>query len=181
MCANGSLSKIIDDLYDHISNEMSEFQERGSGWSPIEIVHLEININKYQPIMGSNCFPLPNHLANRKACISVRNNDVYCLKWALISAFAKVEQNIRRPALYKRKGVHNIKSNILTVNRQVLNFTGLKFITPVNSIKAFEENNPEISITVLGLDIDGSTIIGHIFLRIIKLTKYYTPGDVFLI
>jgi len=151
MCANGSLSKIIDDLYDHISNEMSEFQERGSGWSPIEIVHLEININKYQPIMGSNCFPLPNHLANRKACISVRNNDVYCLKWALISAFAKVEQNIRRPALYKRKGVHNIKSNILTVNRQVLNFTGLKFITPVNSIKAFEENNPQIRKTSPGV------------------------------
>jgi len=60
MCANGSLSKIIDDLYDYINNEMSEFQERDSGWSLIEIW-------KYQPIRGSNCIPLPNHLANRKA------------------------------------------------------------------------------------------------------------------
>jgi len=77
----------------------------------------------------------------------------------LISAFAKVEQNIHRPALYKRKGFHNIKSNIITVNRQVINFTGFKFPTSVDSIQTFEENNPVISITVLGLDIDGSTII----------------------
>jgi len=41
----------------------------------------------------------------------------------------------------------------------VLSFTGLKFPTPVDSIQNFEEDNPEISITVLELDIDGSTII----------------------
>uniref|UniRef100_A0A1A9VNL0 C2H2-type domain-containing protein n=1 Tax=Glossina austeni TaxID=7395 RepID=A0A1A9VNL0_GLOAU len=39
--------------------KMSEFQERDSGWTLIEISHLEININKYQPIKGSTCIRLP--------------------------------------------------------------------------------------------------------------------------
>jgi len=65
---------------------------------------LEININKHQPIRGSNCIPLPNHLENTKAC-------------------------------------------------------------------TIEENNPEISITVLGLDIDGSTIIGPYYFTNNKTDK----------
>jgi len=51
---------------------MSEFQERDSGWSLIEIVHLEVNINKYQPIKGSNFIGLPREIVNRKACIDVQ-------------------------------------------------------------------------------------------------------------
>jgi len=45
-----------------------------------------------------------------------------------------------------------------------LSFSGLKFPTPVDSKKIFEENSPEISITVLGVDSDEKTIIGPYYL-----------------
>jgi len=38
---------------------MSEFQERDGGWSLIKIVHLKVNINKYQLIKGSNYIDFP--------------------------------------------------------------------------------------------------------------------------
>jgi len=38
---------------------MREFQEGDGGWSLIEIVHLEVNINKYQLIKGSNYTDFP--------------------------------------------------------------------------------------------------------------------------
>jgi len=50
VCENGNLHGIIDDLYNHIKNDKSEFQERESVWSLIEKVHLEVNINKFEPI-----------------------------------------------------------------------------------------------------------------------------------
>jgi len=42
---------------------MSEFQERDSGWSLIEKVYLEVNINKYQ--LGSNYIDLPREIVNK--------------------------------------------------------------------------------------------------------------------
>jgi len=159
-----NLNEIIKNLNDYIKSEMSEFQERDSDWSIIEIVHLEVNINKYQLIKGSNFIDLPREKVNRKACINVQNRDEYCFKCALISAYVKFPYHKNRPNQYKRKGIYNIGSDIININNKSLNFSGLKFPTLVDSIKIFEENNPEISITVLGVDSDEKTIIGPYYL-----------------
>jgi len=49
--------KAIGEEYDKHCNsilaKMSEFQERDSGWSLVEISHMDVNINKYEPIRGS--------------------------------------------------------------------------------------------------------------------------------
>jgi len=92
-----NLNEIIKNLNDYIKSEICEFQERDSGWSLIEIVHLEVNINKYQLIKGSNYIDMPREIVNRKACINVQNRDEYCFKWALISAFVKLPDNKNRP------------------------------------------------------------------------------------
>nr|XP_036677496.1 uncharacterized protein LOC118878575 [Drosophila suzukii]XP_036677497.1 uncharacterized protein LOC118878575 [Drosophila suzukii] len=164
MSQTENLNEIIKNLNDFIKSEMSEFQERESGWSLIEIVHLEVNINIYQPIKGSNFIGLPREIVNRKACINVQNRDEHCFKWALISAFVKLPCNKNLPNQYKRKGIYNIGSDIININNKSLHFSGLKFPTPVDSIKIFEENNPEISVTVLGVDSDEKTIIGPYYL-----------------
>ncbi|XP_055371967.1 uncharacterized protein LOC129605956 [Condylostylus longicornis] len=39
---------------DRIQKLMDEFQERDSGWALSDILHLEVNINKYEPISGSS-------------------------------------------------------------------------------------------------------------------------------
>jgi len=68
----------------------------------------------------------------------VQNRDEYCFKWALISAFVKLPYNKNRPNQYKRKGIYNIGSDIKNINNISLNFSGLKFPTPVDSIKIFK-------------------------------------------
>lgn len=81
----------IDDVLgtqiDVIKTKMSEFQERDSGWTLIQIKWLDLNINKASPIPGSHHITTPLELARKKACINVKNDDVYCFKWSLVAAF----------------------------------------------------------------------------------------------
>lgn len=175
---DNELNNLINELCEFIKSEMSEFQERDSGWSLSEIVHLEVNINKYQPIKGTNYIRLPQCIMFKKACVNVQNKDIYCFKWALISAFYnnnnnndKVDHNYR-VSLYKKE-IHDITADIITINNTTLNFVGIEFPTPVTCIKTFEANNPEISITVLGLDDDDENpkIIGPYYFTNNKTSK----------
>ncbi|XP_051864262.1 uncharacterized protein LOC127566284 [Drosophila albomicans] len=167
-----TLNEMINNLYNYIKNEMSEFQERDSGWSLTEIMHLEVNINKYQPLRGTNYICLPQQILKRNACVNVKNNDVYCFKWALISALFDINNDHKeRVSLYQKKGIHNIQQDTFIINNTTLNFSGLEFPTSVNSIKIFEDNNPEISITVFGLDTDDTTIIGPYYFTKNKTTN----------
>lgn len=53
ICVEDEIESFIDDAKEAINTEASEFQERDSGWTLTRIIHLEININKYQPLRGS--------------------------------------------------------------------------------------------------------------------------------
>ena len=58
---------------DKIQTKMQEFQERDSGWALLKIIHLELNVNNYQALEGSQFIPLPTTLKNKKACVNVIN------------------------------------------------------------------------------------------------------------
>ena len=77
---NSNVGDIIKEKFSKLIEKMNTFQERDSGWSLSEIIHLEVNINKYQPIRGSLYIPLPKIIADKKACINIVNNGVYCFK-----------------------------------------------------------------------------------------------------
>lgn len=87
----------IEDIREFYSNKcdilrkkISEFQERDSGWTMLEISHLEISINKHQPISGSHYISLPFKMYKMSASADIQNTDVYCFKWAIISALYSV-------------------------------------------------------------------------------------------
>ncbi|KAK9728846.1 hypothetical protein QE152_g16977 [Popillia japonica] len=65
---------------------MSEFQERDSGWTLCKILHIEVNINKYNPMRASGFIDLPQQIKKKKAIINVQNNDQACFAWAITSA-----------------------------------------------------------------------------------------------
>lgn len=65
---------------------MKDFQERDSRWALQEILHLKLHINKYTPILGSSYIDLPEDIKKKNAIINVKNNDVYCFLWAIISS-----------------------------------------------------------------------------------------------
>ena len=76
------LSDIFDeDMRQPLSQKMSEFQEQGSGWSLQCILHLTVNINKYNPMRVGSYIPLSDLIKKRNACVNIKNNDNRCFKW----------------------------------------------------------------------------------------------------
>lgn len=122
-----------------ISKKVDEFQEKGSGWSLLDILYLEININKYSPLRGSCFLELPKQIKNKKACINIRNDDDYCFVWAVIAALYPVQKNASRVSSYPHFST-------------VLNLNNMSFPVSLTDIKTFEKNNDGISISIYGLE-----------------------------
>lgn len=135
---------------DNLIEKMGEFQERDSGLTLTEIIHLDVNVNKYGCLKGSQYICLPPSISNKKGCINVQNNDVYCFKWAIISALYQVSDHSNRCSSYK---VNDIEADrIILENGKSLDFSNLSFPLAVNKIQIFEDNNPWLSVNVFGLD-----------------------------
>ena len=69
---------LSEDMRQTLSRKMREFQEQGSGWSLQCLLHLTVNINKYNPVRAGSLIPLPNEIKNRRACVNVKNDDNEC-------------------------------------------------------------------------------------------------------
>lgn len=148
------IAQLFTNQCDSIIHKMSEFQERDSGWTLIAICHLEININEYKSIKGSQYIDLPTSIKEKQACINVKNNDEYCFKWAVIAALGPVprDQTPKRCTSYK---INNIEDDIIVLENNItINFSNLTFPLCINKIKEFEKNNQKISINVFGLEND---------------------------
>lgn len=147
------LAATYDDMTSIIDKKCDEFQERDSGWALLRILHLEINVNQYKPIKCSQYLPLPSSIANKKACINVRNNDEYCFKWSIISALYKGDRNLQRTSTYQ---IENISSSTIYLNENyedfLLEFGNLDFPLKVADIREFEILNESISVNVFGLE-----------------------------
>lgn len=126
--------------------KVEEFQERDSGWTFLCNSHLEININKYQPLGGSKFFTLPKYIKNKKACLNIRNQVEYCFLWCIVAALHPTTRHPDRVSSYPHF-------------QNVLNVHGLKFPISFSDIAIFEKNNPFLNIFVYGLKND-KTIIG---------------------
>lgn len=146
------LARAYMDAVDIIHKKMQEFQERDSGWTLIRIIHIEINVNQYKPLRGSQYLPLPKSINEKKACINIKNDDEYCFKWAVISALYPAEKNSDRVSSYK---VENIESKkIMLKNNIEIDFGELEFPLQITDIDKFEKLNPNISVNVFGLSCD---------------------------
>ena len=138
----------LDELYEKwkskILENISTFQNSGSGWVFKSIVSLEIHTVQYEPMRGSSYIPLPKYLADKKALINLKNDDQQCFKWAVTRAINPVEKNAER--IDKK----------LRAKADTLNWNGITFSTPLSEIDKFERNNPTISVNVAGFAEKGS-------------------------
>ncbi|XP_065354938.1 uncharacterized protein LOC135949335 [Calliphora vicina] len=141
---------------DKIIQNTEEFQTRDSGWTLVQLIKVELNLNKYQPLKGSSYIPLPRPIFLKKACLNVKNKDNYCFKWAVLSAIANINRNSSRTSAYKL----NICSKTINCNGYCLDFKGLQFPLKLNDIAIFEENNPTISINVFGCEPENYKVVG---------------------
>ena len=123
---------------------ISTFQNSGSGWVFKSIVSLEIHTVKYQPLSGSSYIPLPKYLADKKALINLKNDDQQCFKWAVTRAMNLTESH---PERIDKK---------LRAKADTLNWDGITFPTPLSEIDKFERNNTSVSVNVAGFAEKGS-------------------------
>ena len=47
----------------------------GSGWLVDRLIHLDINVAKYDPLRASAHMPLPSWIVKRKAVLNIKNTD----------------------------------------------------------------------------------------------------------
>lgn len=117
----------------------SEFELSESGWTIECVRHLELNINKYNPLRAGSYIQLPLEIRNTKSCLNIKNKDDHCFLWSIIAHMYPSKSNPNRVTSYPSY-------------KNILNTIGMSFPPSLNDIKIFEKNNPLISVNVYGLE-----------------------------
>lgn len=81
---------------------------------------------------------LPKFIENKKAVVNIKNNDVYCFAWAIVSALYPAVNNVSEVSSYPKF-------------EDVLNVDGIEFPMKLKTISKFEDLN-DISVNVYGLE-----------------------------
>ena len=133
-----------DDIYiimtERILEKMATFQSLGSGWRLYNIINLELHTVRYIPLRGETWIPLPKELANKKAIINMKNTDNKCFLWCVLRALNPCEKDSQR--IDKK----------IKEKENTLNMDGIEYPVSLKDIDKFENQNPTISITVLGYE-----------------------------
>ena len=134
------LSEQLNEALETVAERMTIFAQAGSGWTLEENHTLVLEMTDYQPIGGSSFIELPKDIFDTKSIINIKNEDQKCFMWSIIAALHPAEHHAERINHYESYA-------------DELNFTGIEFPITIDQIGKFEKLNPNISVTVLGIDI----------------------------
>ena len=95
-----SVNEQVDDMFAKINTLSDEFTKKGSGWIYSHTDDFTITFARYRPIKGAKYSPLPAWVANKKACINVKNSDDRCFEYAMASCLFPVAKNSDRANKY---------------------------------------------------------------------------------
>lgn len=143
-------------VYTKILTTMEEFQERDSGWALSKILHLMINVNKYNPLrVGCYNVKIPKQILLKRATINVKteHNDSSCFFWSVVACLYKAKNNVDRQSSYPHYS-------------QVFSTEGIKLPMTLNQIKKFEKLN-DISINVFYIEDEEKNKSKIVFLPLI--------------
>ena len=122
------LSENFKNIRESTDQQMSELQERGSGWSLKRILHLSVNINKYNAMRVGSYIPLPKDIYNKKACVNVKNKDNKCFVWSVLAGLHDEPCHPERVSHYEKR-------------EKDLNLNGIEFPVKLSDISKFERQN----------------------------------------
>ncbi|XP_047515259.1 uncharacterized protein LOC125056273 [Pieris napi] len=138
VCIGDDLNIFYTTLTKSLINYINSFERKDSGWSLKKILHLDMNLNQFNPLRGKSFIELPHDIKIKKAVINVKNTDDACFKWALLSALFPIHKNSDRVSSYTKYS-HKLK------------FGNIKFPVKLKDIHKIESLN-NISINVFGLE-----------------------------
>ena len=134
------LGEQLNEAMETVGESMSIFAQAGSGWTLEQNQAIILEMTEYQPIGGTSFIELPKNIYDTKSIVNVKNNDQQCFKWSVLAALHPTNNHPERVIHYQPF-------------QDELNFTGIQFPVTIDQITKFEKLNPDISITVLGIDI----------------------------
>ena len=134
---------IYDEMVEEIMEEIDKTREaEGSGWQFENVIKLVLHTTRWDPINAGSYIELPPALKNKNAIINMKNQDDKCFLWSVLRAL--------NPKNNHRERVDSdLKSKVETLNMQ-----GIRYPVNFRDIDRFEQQNLEISITVLGYNKD---------------------------
>ena len=108
------------------------------GWCLLNLVSLDINIVRYNPLKASSYIDLPRSIKAKQACINVQNvGDDNCFPLAILSAEMNIPWHPERASHY-------------TPFLHTLNMDGIPTPVPITSIPRFERlNTRSVNVYVL--------------------------------
>lgn len=127
-----------ENVVEKLLSKLEDFQERDSGWSLYELLHLKININKYVPVTIGSYIDLPPSIKSKHATVNIKSTDDYCFLWAVVSALYPVNKHVDRISSYPHFS-------------EVLNYKNINFPMQLKDIAKFEVMN-NLSIYVYTLE-----------------------------
>ena len=132
--------ELYDTMVERIIEKMATFQSMGSGWRLYSIIQLELHTVRYNPLRGETWIPLPKEVADKKAIINVKNKDNKCFLWCVLRALNQRDDHAERV------------DQELKTKENTLNMEGIEYPRSLKDLNKFEQQNPTISITVLGYE-----------------------------
>ena len=134
---------IYDEMVEEIMEEIDKTREaEGSGWQFENVIKLVLHTTRWDPINAGSYIELPPALKNKNAIINMKNQDDKCFLWSVLRALNPKNNHPERVD-------SDLKSKVETLNMQ-----GIRYPVNFRDIDRFEQQNPEISITVLGYNKD---------------------------
>ena len=133
------LGELYDTAKGEILENISKYSSNRSNWKVSNILKMDINMINYNPLSSSSWIKLNKFLASKKAVINMENEDNECFKWC-----------VTRALNMKNKNNERIDKELIEKSKE-LNWKGIEFPFKLNQIAKFEENNPDISVSVFRL------------------------------
>ena len=131
--------EIYEEMKDEIVEKTQQVEEAaGSGWVFVKIIDLTLHTTGWEPLSGSSYLPLDPYLANKKALINMQNEDKKCFTWSVLRALNPKDNHPERID-------KDLKSK-----QDTLNMEGIKYPVDLKAIVRFEQQNPDISVSVVG-------------------------------
>ena len=134
---------IYDEMVEEIMEEIDKTREaEGSGWQFDNVKKLVLHTTRWDPINAGSYIELPPALKNKNTIINMKNQDEKCFMWCVLRALNPKNNHPERI------------DNDLKSKEDTLNMQGIRYPVSFRDIDRFEQQNPEISITVLGYNKD---------------------------
>lgn len=139
------LAEQLNEAMETVAESMTNFAQAGSGWTLEQNQSLILEMVDYRPIGGTSYIELPKNIYDTKSIVNVKNEDQACFMWSVLAALHPADFHAERVIHYQPF-------------EDQLNFTGIQFPVTIDQIDKFERLNPDISVTVLGIDIPDNEV-----------------------